>query len=128
LSVQHCHLTPPSISTTTNNDINDSTALGSIALLTSLTIIFFLLCLCHQVSLDKHDCLAPRWLQVSLPAPTVPDTVSILRGLRSRLERHHAVRISDAALAAAATLSERHIPDRCARLCSASEPSNHLFN
>jgi ATP-dependent Clp protease ATP-binding subunit ClpA len=42
----------------------------------------------------------------------VSQTVSILRGLRMRYEKHHSVRISDKALVAAATLSDRYIPDR----------------
>ena len=44
--------------------------------------------------------------------PTVEDTISILRGLRERFEVHHGVRIQDAALVAAATLSHRYISDR----------------
>ena len=44
--------------------------------------------------------------------PTVEDTISILRGLKDRYEVHHGVRIRDAALVAAATLSDRYISDR----------------
>ena len=44
--------------------------------------------------------------------PTVEDTVSILRGLKEKYELHHGVRITDAALVAAATLSNRYITDR----------------
>ena len=47
-----------------------------------------------------------------VPEPTVEDTISILRGLKEKYEKHHNVRISDAALVAAATLSNRYITDR----------------
>ncbi len=51
-------------------------------------------------------------LQVYVDQPTVPQTVSILRGLRERYELHHGVRINDSALVEAAVLSDRYIADR----------------
>ncbi|NLD42000.1 MAG: AAA domain-containing protein, partial [Chloroflexi bacterium] len=56
--------------------------------------------------------LERRFQQVLVDAPTVEETISILRGLKERYEVHHGVRIQDAALIAAATLSDRHIADR----------------
>ena len=53
-----------------------------------------------------------RFEPVRVPEPTVDQTVAILRGLRERYERHHGVRIRDAALDAAATLSVRYVRDR----------------
>ena len=56
---------------------------------------------------------SPRRFQpVFVTEPTVEDTISILRGLKEKYELHHGVRISDAALVAAATLSNRYITDR----------------
>ena len=58
----------------------------------------------------------PRWRgassRSSCPEPTVEDTVSILRGLKDKYEQHHGVRITDSALVAATTLSNRYITDR----------------
>src|SRR6266571_5136168 len=48
----------------------------------------------------------------SISEPTVEDTVSILRGLKDKYEQHHGVRITDSAIVAAATLSNRYITDR----------------
>src|SRR5262249_49091629 len=56
--------------------------------------------------------LARRFQPVFVPEPTVEDTISIPRGLKEKYELHHGVRISDAALVAAATLSNRYITDR----------------
>src|SRR5205814_5507907 len=56
--------------------------------------------------------LARRFQPVFVAEPTVEDTVSILRGLKEKYELHHGVRIADAALVAAATLSNRYISDR----------------
>ena len=56
--------------------------------------------------------LNSRFQQVYVDAPSVAQTVSILRGLRPKYETHHGLRISDAALAAAAALSERYLPER----------------
>ena len=62
--------------------------------------------------IEKDAALERRFQPVSVSEPTVEDTISILRGLRERYERHHGVRIHDSALVAAATLSARYIPDR----------------
>src|SRR5690606_30482330 len=53
-----------------------------------------------------------RFQPVFVPEPTVEDTISILRGLKEKYELHHGVRISDSALVASATLSNRYITDR----------------
>ena len=55
---------------------------------------------------------ARRFQPVYVSEPTVEDTISILRGLKEKYELHHGVRISDAALVAAAVLSNRYIADR----------------
>ncbi|WP_375462225.1 AAA family ATPase, partial [uncultured Enterovirga sp.] len=56
--------------------------------------------------------LARRFQPVFVSEPTVEDTISILRGIKEKYEQHHGVRIQDAALVAAATLSNRYITDR----------------
>jgi ATP-dependent Clp protease ATP-binding subunit ClpB len=61
---------------------------------------------------EKDAALERRFQPVQVDEPTVEDTISILRGLRERFEVHHGVRIQDAALVAAATLSQRYITDR----------------
>ena len=62
--------------------------------------------------IEKDAALERRFQPVPISEPSVEDTVSILRGLKERYELHHGVRISDAALVAAATLSARYIADR----------------
>jgi ATP-dependent Clp protease ATP-binding subunit ClpB len=62
--------------------------------------------------IEKDAALERRFQPVYVGEPTVEDTISILRGLRERYEQHHKVRIRDAALVAAATLSHRYITDR----------------
>ena len=62
--------------------------------------------------IEKDAALARRFQPVFVTEPTVEDTVSILRGLKERYEVHHGVRIGDAALVAAATMSNRYISDR----------------
>src|SRR6185312_4273394 len=62
--------------------------------------------------IEKDPALERRFQQVYVGEPTVPDTISILRGLKERYEVHHGVRIQDAALVAAAVLSHRYITDR----------------
>jgi ATP-dependent Clp protease ATP-binding subunit ClpB len=62
--------------------------------------------------IEKDAALERRFQPVPVAEPSVEDTISILRGLKERYELHHGVRISDAALVAAATLSARYIPDR----------------
>ncbi|MBM3490115.1 MAG: ATP-dependent chaperone ClpB [Alphaproteobacteria bacterium] len=61
---------------------------------------------------EKDAALARRFQPVFVGEPTVADTVSILRGLKEKYELHHGVRIADAALVSAATLSNRYITDR----------------
>ncbi|WP_241433723.1 ATP-dependent Clp protease ATP-binding subunit [Prochlorococcus marinus] len=66
----------------------------------------------HKQNIEKDPALERRFQKIKVDAPSINDTVSILRGLRERYEVHHGVRISDNALVAAATLSERYINDR----------------
>ncbi len=63
-------------------------------------------------NIEKDAALERRFQQVFVGQPSVEDTVSILRGLKDRYERHHGVKITDSALVAAATLSFRYISDR----------------
>ena len=66
----------------------------------------------YRKHIEKDAALERRFQPVMVDEPTVEDTISILRGLRERFEVHHGVRIQDAALVAAATLSHRYITDR----------------
>ena len=66
----------------------------------------------YRKHVEKDAALARRFQPVFVSEPTVEDTVSILRGLKEKYELHHGVRIADAALVAAATLSNRYITDR----------------
>ncbi|MBI5779118.1 MAG: ATP-dependent chaperone ClpB [Planctomycetes bacterium] len=66
----------------------------------------------YRKYIEKDAALERRFQQVLIGEPTVEDTISILRGLKERYEVHHGVRIQDAALVAAATLSQRYISDR----------------
>jgi ATP-dependent Clp protease ATP-binding subunit ClpB len=66
----------------------------------------------YRKYIEKDAALERRFQPVFVKEPTVEDTISILRGLRERYEVHHGVRIRDAALVAAATLSNRYITDR----------------
>ena len=66
----------------------------------------------YRKHVEKDAALARRFQPVFITEPTVEDTVSILRGLKEKYEQHHKVRIGDAALVAAATLSNRYITDR----------------
>jgi ATP-dependent Clp protease ATP-binding subunit ClpB len=66
----------------------------------------------YRRHIEKDAALERRFQPVVVDEPTVEDTISILRGLRERFEVHHGVRIQDAALVAAATLSQRYITDR----------------
>jgi ATP-dependent Clp protease ATP-binding subunit ClpB len=66
----------------------------------------------YRKHMEKDAALERRFQPVTVDAPTVEDTVSILRGLRERFERHHNVQIQDAALVAAAVLSDRYVQDR----------------
>ncbi len=66
----------------------------------------------HREYFEKDPALERRFQQILVKQPSVQDTISILRGLKERYEVHHGVRISDNALIAAATLSDRYIPER----------------
>ncbi|MEO0755374.1 MAG: ATP-dependent chaperone ClpB [Cyanobacteria bacterium J06648_16] len=66
----------------------------------------------YRKYIEKDAALERRFQQVYVDQPSVPDTISILRGLKERYEVHHAVKIADSALVAAATLSTRYISDR----------------
>ena len=66
----------------------------------------------YRKHLEKDAALERRFQPVLVEPPSVADSVTILRGLRERFEVHHGVRIKDAALVAAATLSDRYISDR----------------
>ena len=66
----------------------------------------------YKEHIEKDKALERRFQQVTVPQPTVEDTVSILRGLKDRYEVHHGVRVKDTAIIAAAQLSDRYITDR----------------
>ncbi len=66
----------------------------------------------YRKHVEKDPALQRRFQPVFVGEPTVPDTISILRGLKEKYELHHGVRITDASLVAAATLSNRYITDR----------------
>src|SRR3954465_16004470 len=66
----------------------------------------------YKKHVEKDAALARRFQPVFVSEPTVEDTISILRGLKDKYEQHHGVRINDAAIVAAATLSNRYITDR----------------
>jgi len=66
----------------------------------------------YRKYIEKDAALARRFQSVFIDEPSVEDTVSILRGLKEKYEVHHGVRISDSAIVAAATLSNRYITDR----------------
>jgi ATP-dependent Clp protease ATP-binding subunit ClpB len=66
----------------------------------------------HRRHLEKDAALERRFQPILVDAPTVEDSISILRGLRERFEVHHGVRIQDAALVSAAVLSDRYITER----------------
>ncbi|MEO0849186.1 MAG: ATP-dependent chaperone ClpB [Cyanobacteria bacterium J06648_1] len=66
----------------------------------------------YRKNIEKDPALERRFQQVYVKQPSVEDTISILRGLKERYEVHHGVTITDSALVAAATLSQRYITDR----------------
>ena len=66
----------------------------------------------YRKHIEKDAALARRFQPVLAGEPSVPDTIGILRGLKERYEIHHGIRIQDAAIVAAATLSHRYITDR----------------
>jgi ATP-dependent Clp protease ATP-binding subunit ClpB len=66
----------------------------------------------YRKHIEKDAALARRFQPIFVPEPSVEDTISILRGLKEKYEQHHGVRITDSAIVAAATLSNRYISDR----------------
>jgi ATP-dependent Clp protease ATP-binding subunit ClpB len=66
----------------------------------------------YRKHVEKDAALARRFQPIFVSQPTVEDTISILRGLKEKYEAHHGVRITDPAIIAAATLSDRYIADR----------------
>src|SRR5437762_7882730 len=66
----------------------------------------------YKKYIEKDPALERRFQPVLVSEPSVEDTIAILRGLKERYEVHHGVRIKDAAIIAAATLSHRYISDR----------------
>src|SRR5712672_1317001 len=66
----------------------------------------------YKKHVEKDAALARRFQPIFVSEPTVEDTISILRGLKDKYEQHHGVRITDSALVAATTLSNRYITDR----------------
>src|SRR6266487_273555 len=66
----------------------------------------------YRKNIEKDAALERRFQPVFVGEPTVPDTIAILRGLKEKYEVHHGIRITDNALVAAATLSQRYITDR----------------
>lgn len=66
----------------------------------------------YRKHIEKDAALERRFQKILIDQPTVEDTISILRGLKERFEIHHGVRITDSALIACATLSDRYISDR----------------
>jgi ATP-dependent Clp protease ATP-binding subunit ClpB len=66
----------------------------------------------YRKHIEKDPALERRFQPILVSQPTVQDTIAILRGLKRRYETHHGVRITDSAIVAAATLSDRYITDR----------------
>jgi len=66
----------------------------------------------YRKYIEKDAALERRFQPVFVEQPSVEDTIAILRGLKEKYELHHGIRISDEALIAAATLSDRYITDR----------------
>ncbi len=66
----------------------------------------------YRMYIEKDRALERRFQQVLVKEPTVEDTISILRGLKDRFESHHGVKITDGAIVAAATLSNRYLTER----------------
>src|SRR5205823_7960580 len=66
----------------------------------------------YRKHIEKDAALERRFQPIFVGEPSVADTIAILRGLKERYEAHHGVRITDAALVAAAVLSDRYISDR----------------
>lgn len=84
-------------------------------------------------SIEKDRALSRRFSAIELAEPSVSETVEILKGLRSRLEAHHDIKYSDAALEAAAELSAKHIndrflPDKAIDVIDEAAAANHLLS
>ena len=83
----------------------------------------------YRERIEKDPALERRFQQIFVGEPSVEDTIAILRGLKGRYEAHHQVQISDAALVAAATLSDRYItarflPDKAIDLVDEARPGS----
>ena len=66
----------------------------------------------YRKHIERDAALERRFQPVTVGEPSIPETIEILRGLRERYEQHHRLKITDAALDAAATLGDRYISDR----------------
>ena len=66
----------------------------------------------YRKHVEKDAALERRFQPIMIDPPSVEDTITILRGFKNRYDTHHGVRITDSALVAAATLSNRYISDR----------------
>lgn len=66
----------------------------------------------YRKYIEKDPALSRRFQPVYVPEPTIVDTIAMLRGLKPKLEAHHGVKITDAAIVAAATMSNRYVTDR----------------
>ncbi|MBR2402899.1 MAG: ATP-dependent Clp protease ATP-binding subunit, partial [Lachnospiraceae bacterium] len=89
-----------------SNILKPSLARGEIQLIGATTIAEY------RKHIEKDAALERRFQPVNVEEPTVEETVKILKGVRERYENHHGVKITDEAIVAAATLSERYINDR----------------
>ena len=66
----------------------------------------------YRTTFEKDQALARRFQKIDVPEPTIPQTIRMLQGIRTRFEKHHGVRYTDDALRAAVELSARYITDR----------------
>ena len=96
----------PSGSTDASNLLKPALARGALHCVGATTLDEY------RKHVEKDAALARRFQPVFVAAPSVEDTVSILRGIKEKYDLHHGVTISDAALVSAATLSDRYISDR----------------
>ena len=76
----------------------------------------------YRKNVEKDAALERRFQPVYVGEPSVESTIAILRGLKERYESHHGVRITDGAIVAAATLSNRYIGDRFHRFVLSNHP------
>ena len=89
-----------------SNLLKPSLARGDLRCVSATTVVEY------RKYVERDAALARRFQPIMVVAPSVEDTVSILRGIKERYELHHGIRISDAALISAAQLSDRYISDR----------------